>query len=169
MATDDQVHIILHVWAWAKKTAVPNSTASRFVLRSRHGSNNFRARAQRTPTRGRTSGAKLRFGRVQRLRRLHRCRDTQGSHYCEDVMDSRELRHSKRVSESTRGSHLLECSRCRDSAYLVHCRDCADCTYCFGCVGLRGKDFHILNERYDRDTYFQTIVQLAAELRLTLP
>jgi hypothetical protein len=82
---------------------------------------------------------------------------------------SRELRHSKRVSESTRGSHLLESSRCRDSAYLVYCTDCADCTYCFGCVGLRGKDFHILNERYDRDAYFQTVAQLASELRLALP
>jgi hypothetical protein len=36
-------------------------------------------------------------------------------------------------------------------------------------VGLSRKDFHILNERYDRATYFELTRQLARELRVTLP
>jgi len=41
----------------------------------------------------------------------------------------------------------------------------SDCSYCFGCVGLSGKDFHILNERYDRAEYFRLTQALLRELR----
>jgi hypothetical protein len=40
----------------------------------------------------------------------------------------------------------------------------SDCTYCLGCVGLSHKDFHILNQPYDRSTYFQLSRELAREL-----
>jgi len=36
-------------------------------------------------------------------------------------------------------------------------------------VGLSRKDFHILNERYDRAAYFELTRRLARELRVTLP
>src|ERR1700722_12389471 len=49
-----------------------------------------------------------------------------------------------------------QCSECcTASAYLVRCFDCSSCTYCFGCVGLYKSDFSILNQRYDRATYFE--------------
>jgi hypothetical protein len=40
------------------------------------------------------------------------------------------------------------------SSYLVKCFDCTSCTYLFGCVGLVGKDFHVLNRPYPRGEYF---------------
>jgi hypothetical protein len=40
------------------------------------------------------------------------------------------------------------------------------CNYCFGCVGLSNKDFHILNEPYDRSTYFETVARLSRALRI---
>jgi hypothetical protein len=40
------------------------------------------------------------------------------------------------------------------------------CSYCFGCVGLSGRDFFILNEPYDRNTYFHVTRRLARELGL---
>ena len=43
-------------------------------------------------------------------------------------------------------------------------QDCSSCTYCFGCVGLVRKEFHILNEPYDRKTYFKLVKALMAEL-----
>jgi hypothetical protein len=52
---------------------------------------------------------------------------------------------------------------------VVRCVDCTDCTYCFGCVGLGRKDFHILNEPYDRETYFALTARLARDLRLEGP
>jgi hypothetical protein len=41
---------------------------------------------------------------------------------------------------------------------------CNGCTYCFGCVGLARRDFHILNEPYDRKTYFEIVGKLSKEL-----
>ena len=41
---------------------------------------------------------------------------------------------------------------------------CSDCTYCFGCVGLVGKDFHILNEPYGRTEYFAMVSTLSRDL-----
>jgi len=52
------------------------------------------------------------------------------------------------------------------SAYLVRCVGLSGCTYCFGCVGLSKKDFHILNEPYDRKTYFDIVAKLSRELRI---
>ena len=52
------------------------------------------------------------------------------------------------------------------SSYLVRCVSLTDCQYCFGCVGLSGKDFCVLNERYDRKTYFSLTARLAKELNL---
>jgi hypothetical protein len=36
-------------------------------------------------------------------------------------------------------------------------------------VGLARRDFHILNEPYDRATYFELTARLARELRVELP
>jgi hypothetical protein len=38
------------------------------------------------------------------------------------------------------------------------------CTYCLGCVGLSHKDFHILNQPYDRSTYFEISRRLSRAL-----
>jgi hypothetical protein len=40
----------------------------------------------------------------------------------------------------------------------------SDCTYCFGCVGLAGVDFHILNEPFERSVYFEATARLARQL-----
>jgi len=44
--------------------------------------------------------------------------------------------------------------------------DCTACTYCFGCVGLSRKDFYILNQPFDRSTYFANVAKLTRELNL---
>jgi hypothetical protein len=54
-----------------------------------------------------------------------------------------------------------------ESAYLVRSVGCAGCTYCFGCVGLQRRDFHILNEAYDRATYFEVTARLSRALEAT--
>jgi hypothetical protein len=40
----------------------------------------------------------------------------------------------------------------------------ADCDYCFGCVGLNGAEFLILNEPYSRQDYFEITGQLRKQL-----
>jgi hypothetical protein len=63
----------------------------------------------------------------------------------------------------------VDSERCVGSAYLVRSVGCNGCTYCFGCVGLSKRDFHVLNERYDRAAYFELTARLARELRIALP
>lgn len=50
-------------------------------------------------------------------------------------------------------------------SYLVRCAAMAQCTYCFGCVGLSHKDYHILNQPYDRSAYFALSQALMRKLR----
>ena len=64
---------------------------------------------------------------------------------------------------------LMDSERCLSSAYLVRSSGCTGCNYCFGCVGLSRRDFHILNEPYDRATYFELTSRLARELRIESP
>lgn len=42
---------------------------------------------------------------------------------------------------------------CRDSYDLFYCDNCHGCRNCFGCVGLRKKEYCILNKQLTRDAY----------------
>jgi hypothetical protein len=96
-------------------------------------------------------------------RTLARC------HYCEACADCTDSSHCVRCNGCLACQHCVESERCTGSAYLVRSVGCSGCTYCFGCVGLARRDFHILNEPYDRATYFATASRLARELRIVLP
>lgn len=48
---------------------------------------------------------------------------------------------------------------------MFHSTRLSGCAYCFGCVGLSGVDFYILNEPYRRADYFAITEQLMQELR----
>lgn len=99
-----------------------------------------------------------------------RCKGAVKCQYLVDCEGCVLTRHSRGCRDLLRCSHCDGSVDCVGSAYLVDCRDLLDCTYCFGCVGLVGKDFHILNEPYDRDTYFRvTHALLAARRSAPLP
>jgi hypothetical protein len=90
-------------------------------------------------------------------------------HACNYAVDSTGCSHCTKINGCTAChacSQLVDSHRCVDSHYLEHCRDCAECTYCFGCVGLVRKEFHILNQPYDRKTWFKLVKELKAELGL---
>ncbi len=46
--------------------------------------------------------------------------------------------------------YAQNCNGCRDSAFLFECRNCSNC---FGCVGLRGKEYHVFNKPYSPEEY----------------
>ncbi len=92
--------------------------------------------------------------------RLSRC------HYCircELCLESSHCRGSKLLVAC---HHCIDCESCTRSSYLVRSVAVSDSAYCFGCVGLSGKDFHILNRPYDRPTYFEITRRLSRELGL---
>jgi hypothetical protein len=89
-----------------------------------------------------------------------KCTKTTRSHYCVDCHGCTESSHCTRSRDLHGCMHCSDSERCRSSAYLVRSVDCSGCTYCYGCVGLTRKDFHILNEPYDRSTYFDMVKKL---------
>lgn len=56
---------------------------------------------------------------------------------------------------------LIGCSFCKTTSFSFYCDSCVNCSNCFGCVGLRNKEYCILNKQYDSATYRQMVVEIA--------
>ncbi len=61
-------------------------------------------------------------------------------------------------------AYCIQSENCTGSAYLVMSKSMSECNYCFGCVGLRNKDFHILNVEFSRTEYFKVVNKLRRDL-----
>jgi hypothetical protein len=108
---------------------------------------------------------------------LKDCRNCGSCMFCNGCENCYRCTHCKSCDGCSNSTHCERCTGCHSSAYctdskncvnckyLEQCESCADCTYCFGCVGLSRKDFHILNEPYDRKTYFEIVDKLRIQLR----
>ncbi len=97
---------------------------------------------------------------------LSGCTNVARSNYCSGCDDCTECSHCSGCTACLSCSHCETCDRCIASAYLVKCVGLSGCTYCFGCVGLSKKDFHILNQPCDRQTYFDTVAELRRAMRI---
>lgn len=97
------------------------------------------------------------------------CLDSQrlvGCHYCARSKNCTDCSHCDSCQRLVGCHHCVSSSDCTASSYLIKCQALSNCTYCFGCVGLSGKDFHILNQKYERREYFEVSARLSRELRL---
>jgi hypothetical protein len=98
------------------------------------------------------------------------CRNSKNlarSHYCVDCEDCTDCSHGRKCVGCLACHHCAGCERCVQSAYLIRCVGLTSCSYCFGCVGLSHKDYHILNEPYDRKTYYEITNRISRELGLS--
>ncbi len=89
-----------------------------------------------------------------------------GCHYCVACRACTECSHCRGCQRLVRCTHCVDCNDCTTSSYLVRCIAVSNCTYCFGCVGLSDKDFHILNQPYSRQDYFEITAELTRGLRM---
>jgi hypothetical protein len=97
------------------------------------------------------------------------CRDSERlvrCHFCVRCSMSSDSSHCRGSRGLIGCQHCVDCETCSQSCYLVRCLSLTSCQYCFGCVGLSSRDFHILNEPYDRKTYFEVTARLSRELKL---
>lgn len=106
------------------------------------------------------------------------CRGCSASTFCRHSQQLIRCHYCVECEQCTDCSHcqasraLLSCHHCVDtqssmgSTYLVRCSAMAQCNYCLGCVGLSHRDYHILNQPYDRSAYFELSRQLMRQLRL---
>ncbi len=78
------------------------------------------------------------------------CIKSENCYDCLDIENCNSLLHSE------------SCLNCRNSMFLFDCRNCSDC---LGCVGLRNKQYHILNKAYSREDYFKKKEELKLNTR----
>lgn len=105
-------------------------------------------------------------------------------HDCEDCMDTISTCDSKNVGSSysvgwpgcevvycssvVRSSQDIACSRyIWFSNDLRYCDSCVSCKHCFGCVGLRHKEYCILNKQYTKEKYERIVTSLIALMEKT--
>ena len=126
---------------------------------------------------------------VAELVRVHAAEDSSPSSYraqgsvrcvgctfvtgCADCFKCTYCTACERCSDCTQCIHCVDChtstycvqsKHCYKSSYLILSAHCYECVFCFGCVGLIGQEFCILNQKFRRDVYFKIV----AELKLAL-
>ena len=95
------------------------------------------------------------------------CQDCEAllrSHYCVRCARCSDSSHCRDSAALIGCRHCVLSERCTSSSYVERSVGLIGCTYCFGCVGLSQRDFHILNEPYERTLYFAQVQRLAAQL-----
>lgn len=82
---------------------------------------------------------------------------------CKDCVDCQNISRCTLCYECTDCANLYGCDYCQDcfdSSDCAHSYDLKGCQNCFGCVGLRYKKFHIYNELYSREEYFNQLTKI---------
>jgi hypothetical protein len=83
--------------------------------------------------------------------------------YDKDVIDSYFILNDELVYEA------INCDKCFRVKYCTLCYDCTNCTLCYDmkgcsnctmCVGLRNKQYHILNQPYSKEAYAEKLKEL---------
>jgi hypothetical protein len=57
---------------------------------------------------------------------------------------------------------------CEDCTNVILSRDCNGCSSCIGCVGLRGKSYHIFNQPYSKEEYVKKVAEMNLGSRKSL-
>ena len=76
---------------------------------------------------------------------------------CVDISHCAECEHCYECFWMTKCSYCFYSAECENSYNLWFSKDCNSCSDCFGCVGLRGKQYHIFNEPYTKEEYQKKI------------
>ncbi|MFA6435857.1 MAG: hypothetical protein WCW30_01840 [Candidatus Gracilibacteria bacterium] len=85
---------------------------------------------------------------------------------CQDVcfFDKTELCYE---STSLIGYGYRFTNFCRDSYNLFYCDNCHSCKNCFGCVGLRNREYCVLNVEYDKNEYEKKVAEIIGAMEKT--
>lgn len=87
------------------------------------------------------------------------------THDCHDLVDTGE--NSELCYDSTNcwGSHILFSSLVIQSADVQYSYNCHNSEHLFGCVGLRKKQYCVLNKQYSKEEYERLVSQIIESMR----
>jgi hypothetical protein len=69
------------------------------------------------------------------------------------------------INTGINDSNLISCALCWDCSFLFYSMYCFNSNNCFGCVGLRKKNYCILNKQYEKSEYEKIIEKIKKELK----
>lgn len=69
------------------------------------------------------------------------------------------------INTAIDSSRCVGCSLCWTCSFLQYCHYCFNSSNCFGCVGLRKKDYSILNKQYDKETFQKISAQIIEDMK----
>jgi len=88
-----------------------------------------------------------------------------GTKDCMDLWDvGPNVSLSYEAVEAVNSSNLKFVFFVRESLNLEYCIACHNCQYCFGCVGLRGKKYHIFNKKYSKEEYWKLLDKIKTKM-----
>lgn len=92
-----------------------------------------------------------------------------GIHHCYDLEGGGDLEWSLEATAcGAPGNHILFSDHCfdggRDLLYSSYCIGCKDC---FGCVGLKKKQYCILNKQYKKEEYEELVPKIIEHMKKT--
>lgn len=117
--------------------------------------------------------------------------DSKNAHDCVDGKDLEDCKHCARIFSvksamdyTSWGDHserIFWTASCGDHAYslrycttcttnlsdLTHCGHCTGCKNCFGCVGMRRKQYCILNKQYSKEEYETLVPKIIDHMKKT--
>ena len=97
---------------------------------------------------------------INKCRNIRRCiKDCYRTNHTEVLENSYEVSFAVHVTNA-RFSFITE-----ESSFLDYCYSCYTSTQLFGCVGLRGKKFCILNKQYEEKSYQTLRAQIIAAMK----
>ena len=84
---------------------------------------------------------------------------------CQDVMGG-TLENSFECIAVGFGANYLFCGNCEESSFLIYCLESFYSHNCFGCVGLKHKEYCILNKQYTKEEYEKTVSKIIEKMRV---
>jgi len=105
---------------------------------------------------------------------LKNCEDVSHCATCETFIDCQDANFSPQKTEQSYqcltvgGYHLLFCHSCvSGAAELLYCDNCHGSKNCFGCVGLKNKQYCILNTQYSKEEYEKLAAEIIRHMQKT--
>ncbi len=91
---------------------------------------------------------------------------------CKSMMDCYACSRTENVYEGMSVSigsyNVLFSTVCHISnEHLLYCDNCSNCQYCFGCIGLKNKQYCILNKQYSKEEYENLVPKIIEYMKQT--